>query len=275
MAIEQNVTPSNLKTESLSPIENEIPAYRAISPPAVVSVILGLLSILCFTHWFFLTCAAAAIVLGIFANRQIQRMPDVLTGRGLAQTGIGLGIVFAIASLTVSGVQDFIVLRSSKKFARAYVEALKKEPVEEAFWYHQPPDFRAGKAPAEVYKAVKDQIKQKQMFEMEFGDLLGLKRRLASTAGQDVHFGQIESIGFNGLIPYATVQIEVHGPKTAEFGEEEQFALAVLKGETKNRKNQWWVESLKFPYRPHTYVPAEKPVDDGHGHGGGGGGHAH
>ena len=74
-------------------IENEIPAYRAISPLAVLSLVLGLLSLLCFTDPSFLVVAALAVTAGLLADRKIQRMPDVLTGRRLAQAGVALGLL--------------------------------------------------------------------------------------------------------------------------------------------------------------------------------------
>ena len=54
VAIDPNVTRINPESNPASAIENEIPAYRAISPLAITSLILGALSILSFAHWFFL-----------------------------------------------------------------------------------------------------------------------------------------------------------------------------------------------------------------------------
>ena len=42
--------------------------------------------------------------------------------------------------------------------------------------------------------------------------------------------------------------------------------LLVLKGEDYKGQRHWWVESVLYPYQPSSYVPAAKPVDDGHGH---------
>ena len=46
MAIDPNATRTNPDSGPASAIENEIPAYRAISPLAITSLILGALSIL-------------------------------------------------------------------------------------------------------------------------------------------------------------------------------------------------------------------------------------
>ena len=85
-------------------IENEIPTYRAISARAIFSVAFGVLSGCGFAHWFFYTFAVLAIVFGIWAHLKIKQLPDILTGKGLANFGIGLGLVFGLASGTVSTV---------------------------------------------------------------------------------------------------------------------------------------------------------------------------
>ena len=71
MAIEQESTPdaAELKMLRRSAIENEIPTYRAVSTRAVFAAICGLVSILSFTHPFFYVFAAAAVVLGWWADR--------------------------------------------------------------------------------------------------------------------------------------------------------------------------------------------------------------
>src|SRR5262245_38867194 len=61
-----------------SPIENELPTYRAISNLAVFSVISGALASFSFADLTFLFFSVLAIVLGILAHRAIKRTPDVL-----------------------------------------------------------------------------------------------------------------------------------------------------------------------------------------------------
>lgn len=275
MAIDSNPTPSKPEMASASAIENELPTYRAISPHAVLSLILGVLSLLCFTHRFFLTFAAAAILLGLYADRRIRRLSDVLTGRGLAQAGIALGLIFGLASLTTAAVQDVVLLRESKKFARTYLAALKERPIEKALWYHQPPSFRKDKSPEEVAQAIRKSMPDPRMFEMETSELRALKARLASSPQEALDLVRIEKHGLQGLDAYAFALLEVHGPGGKADPEQEQFALVVLRGESKDRKYEWTVESLKFPYKPASFVPAERPVDGGQGHGGGGHAHAH
>ena len=73
MPIEPNLTQPTTETLPASAIENEIPTYRAISALAVFSLICGVLAVLSFAHGSFLISAAAAIVLGILADGQLDQ----------------------------------------------------------------------------------------------------------------------------------------------------------------------------------------------------------
>jgi hypothetical protein len=268
VAIDSNPSPPKPGWESVSAIENEFPTYRAISPQAVLSLVLGVVSIFCFMHWFFLVFAIGAILLGAFADRKIQAMPDVLTGRGLAQVGIALGLVFSLASLTVALVQDAIVLRSAQSFARMYQKTLQDKPIENAYWYHHAPPVRKTLSVEEAAKSLKKS--DPRMFEMSMGELIALKKRLDSSPKPELHFVKIEKHGLEGLNVVASALYEVHGTETTTSPDKEQFALVVLRGMPVNRRYEWTVENVRFPYKPDSYVLEEKPVDDGHGHGSGG-----
>src|SRR5262249_3478299 len=148
-------TTSMAEKSPVSAIENQIPTYRAISPEAVVSLICGVLAILSFAHWSFLICAVAAIVLGVRADRKIVRLSDVLTGRGLAQAGIALGLAFGLSAITLTVVQDWILARAASKFGRLYETVLAKGTLEDNLWYGQPPQARTGKTPEQIAKELR------------------------------------------------------------------------------------------------------------------------
>ena len=99
---------------------------------------------------------------------------------------------------------------------------------------------------------------------------LPLKKRLDSSPKEQIHFVEIENHGMEGLNAVASALYEIHGPGTTAYPEKEQFALVIYHGQPSNRRYEWTVESVKFPYKPNSYVPPEKPVDDGHGHAPGG-----
>ena len=92
MAFDPQAFPSEGRAAA---IENEIPTYRAISKLAVTSLLCGVFSVLTFADPAFLILVVLAIITGLWAQVRIRRMPDILTGSRLAQTGTALAVVFA------------------------------------------------------------------------------------------------------------------------------------------------------------------------------------
>ncbi len=267
MAVDPNFTPPTPDASRISVIENEIPAYRAVNPQAVLSLLLGLLGLLSFTNWFFLVFSVTAVLFGLYAERRIRRDPEIWTGLRLAQIGTVMGMVFGLAAVTISLVQGFVRAHEASKFANEYVEVLKTGTIEDAVWYTVAPKGREGKNPEELYKGMKGQLKDSQQFDMHFGGLLGIKRRITEDPKAEIHFDHLEAHGVEGLDRFATALIEVHSPKAKGTPEEEQHALLLLKSSPASGKSEWWVEETKFPYTPSSYVPQTKAPDDGHGHG--------
>jgi hypothetical protein len=255
-----------------SPIENELPAYRAISGWAVFSVLCGALAVFSFAHPFFYLFPLLSLAAGIWANLTIKRYPDILTGRRLANGGIALGLVFGLAAATIVTVQSFVRTREAKRFARTYEEALAAPSYAKALWYNIYPAQRKAKSEQDAlreFEAAKG--KERMAIDQKMGGFLKIRRRLAASPGQELRFVDIEGIGEDethggnlNLFAYAVYQIR--GPESTEFPEKEQFALAVFKGTPKGRQYEWWVDELFFPYKPKSYVAPEKAPDDGHGH---------
>jgi hypothetical protein len=270
VTIEPNVTPPSSDPFSRSAIENEIPAYRAVSPGAVTALILGVLAILSFVSWYFLPIAVLAVVVGFLADRKIQKLPDVFTGRGIAQAGLGLGLIFGLTSVAINTVQSAINTKNATAFAHTFEQVLAKGKFEEAIWWTQPPEARAKQTPEKLVAEMTATPQNAQMFEQKNGPLRLLKKRLEQP-GSALHFERLEATGVDGLNPYAAALYEVHSkPDEAEkkdAKETEEFALVYFKA-LKNKKGatEWWVEDFSFPAKPGGFVAPTKKVDDGHGH---------
>lgn len=266
MAVDQNVSSSAPETARAAAIDNEIPAYRAISPPAVVSLILGILGLLSFANWFFLIFAAGAVLLGVYADRKIRRDPEIWTGRTFAQLGTALGLVFGLAAVTVSLVQGLVRSQDATRFSRMYAEVLKKDSPEVAYWYTIQPASRDGKSAVELYDKAKKQARHPQEFEMMMGGASKLKKHADSLPGTDIHFVRLETHGIDGVHPFATALLEVHSPASKDTPASEEYALLYLKATSLRGKYHWWIEESKYPYQPSTFTVQPKAVDDGHGH---------
>jgi hypothetical protein len=255
-----------------SAIENELPTYRAISSRAVFSLICGILASFSFAHLDFLIFAILAVGLGIWANVAINRYPDILTGRRLANAGIALGLIFGLVASTYSAVQYFVLNHEAAKFARQYAEVFQTGTLGDLLWYRMHPESRKNTTPQ---KALQDyeqaKAKEKMMVDQSTAALQLLRKRLASSKDQTFHFVDIENQGVDEghgreLGYFATALFEVEGPGSKEFPDKTQYALAIFKGRSQGRHFEWWVEDVRFPYQRRSFTAPEKAVDDGHGH---------
>jgi len=253
-------------------IENELPTYRAISKRAIFSLVCGTLALFSFAHLYFLVFAILAVAAGTLANAAIKRHPDMLTGRRLANTGIVLGLVFGLVAFTYTTVQNLVLGWEAQKFGQSYAEVLKKGSLGDVLWHGIHPEQRKTKSPQDVLKEYETaQTKDRMMVDQRSGPILRLRKRLAASDDEHMHFVDIESQGMDeshgdAINYYALARFEVEGPGNKEFPEKQQYALAIFKGRPKGRHYEWWVEDVKFPYQPKSYVVTKKPADDGHGH---------
>jgi Domain of unknown function (DUF4190) len=255
-----------------SPIENELPTYRAICNRAIFSAICGILASFSFANLIFLIFAVLAVVLGVTANLAIKRRPDVLTGTRLANFGIALGLIFGLTVTTYTGIQNYILGREASKFALVYAKVLKDGSLGDALLYRDPQAAREKSTAAEREKEYHSmRAREKMMVEQKMAPLLNLRKAVAPKDAH-LHFVDIEAKGVDeeragGVYYYATALYEVEKPGASGTS---QYALALFKGQQKGRHFDWWVENVLYPYTPKSYHGAAKPIDDGHGHGPGG-----
>ncbi len=268
MAIDPQATMIPPDRGSEPVIDNEIPAYRAISPGSVFSLILGVGSVFCFTDLWFLVVAGAAVVFGLLALKRIRQYPEILTGSNFARAGIALGVAFGISSITREVVGGFMVDLDASRFANKYVEVLKNDPIAMAFWYQQNPDYRNERSPDAVFDEMKKAAgpSQAQVFTDKVGTVQKIKNRLANK-GEAVRFAKIESKAADGLTQYANALIEFDGPGSPEVPEKEQFGLLQMVKVKGQSSTDWVIKEVTFPYKPASAaVELPHKADDGHGH---------
>ena len=267
MATDTKPTPVLTGNLDIPVIENEIPAYRAISARAVGSLILGLCSVFCFTSLWFLLLVAASILFGWAAIRAIRRLPDIITGTGLAKTGIGLSVVFGITAITQVIVQDVMLAYEATQFTKMYVDVLKTQNVATAAWYLQSPEYRKERTPEVVVEEMKKQKNPSSgdVFASSTAEIRAILDRLKGP-NQEIHYGGIETKLVDGLTQYANVLVELDGPTTPEHPETEQFALLQIIKVPGGGSLDWKVREIKFPYKPASAALMTEKKDDGHGH---------
>ncbi len=259
---------TNLNAPTAAPaIENEFATYRAICPSAVVALILGVFSLLGFVSIYFLAVPVLAIVFGAFADRKIQRYPEILTGRGLAQAGIALGLVFGLTAVTVLTVQSMIRGRQGLAYARAYEKILRDGTFADAVWMAQSPQMRATSSPEEMMKQAKGSASTQSIFEERYHAINEIKRAINAKA--ELRFVRIEGHGDQDLTQYAGAVYAVHDHDAKGAEDPDRYILAVIKWDPRTTKGlNWWVPDVVFPYKEKTFIaPApDKKADDGHGH---------
>lgn len=267
MASDPNLAPSSPEKGPISIIENEIPAYRAISSAAVFSLLLGLGSVLSFTHLAFVALSVAAILVGVIAIRNIARRPDFLTGANLARVGIALGLVFGVSSVTSSVVQGVMISREASSFAAHYAEIIKNDPLSVALWYQQVPEVRRAKNPDQVVEDLKKATggPAGDVYETQAAPIRKIKARLAGK-DEDIHFDKIESKVTYGLTTYVNALLELHGPGSKDFPQKEEYALLRIRKDDGNARGEWTVEEIGYPYEAGSHVEKVEAPDDGHGH---------
>jgi len=137
-----------------SAIENELSTYRAISQLAIFSLICGVLALFSFAHLFFLAFAILAVVFGILANRAITRLPDMLTGRRLANAGMALGLVFGLISSTYTIVQSLVLTREAQQFGQKYRRFSRKGLWATSFGTLPTPSRERPRHPSRSYRSM-------------------------------------------------------------------------------------------------------------------------
>lgn len=270
--------PEAAETEAyVSPIENELPSYRAISPMAVGSLIFGLLSALAYADLKFTIAAVIAIGLGAIALLRIRKQPDVLTGAALAQVGLALGLIFGLSAATITYTQIFLLKQRAEAFVRQeVVPVLNERDLDGALWFRLNPDERRGLSGAQVRAKFADPGNPDPMaFEMSAGPVVTVAKLLEEHPEAQVAFGAIEQTEFTGITPtvLARLEIQQYEPESVQNDLErvERTSIGILlKSQGGAQNESWWVDDYVYPYKPESYEPKVPSIEEEHGHG-----HAH
>ena len=265
MSTHPQVSAVNTETATKSVIENELPAYRAVSARAVVCLVLGFLSVLCFTSQWFLILAGVAVLTGVLATRGIDRMPDILTGKPIAHVGISLALIFSLSAVTFSTVTYYLRANQARVFAMKMQDVLYRGTLEDAIFYFQAAANRKDSTPQKMAEKMPKTGPEAQAMEMQFAPVKELRKALGSKDA-DFHFEEIEMVADDGASIYASAVYEVHAPNAPAPLPKEGYASILLKGSKVKGKYEWLISEARYPYKREGYVIAPKPTDDGHGH---------
>jgi hypothetical protein len=111
----------------------ETTEYRSLSVTALVALLFGLASPLCFGHILLFLIPLVGIVLSLLALRQIAASDGALAGRGAALAGLVLCIGFGVAPFTRALVLRTTRTSQAEAFGRRWMESLAAGETEHAF----------------------------------------------------------------------------------------------------------------------------------------------
>ena len=233
-----------------------MPAYRAISPLAVVALVLGVLSVLSFASWYFLTLAVAAVVARLPGRSQDPGVPGRPDG---PRAGAGGG----------RARPDLRPDRGDGHHRPGHApgppgqgvrpdlrEVLNKGDLPLAVWYGQPPEVRAS-------------FKPRRPLQADDGSRPEHRWRSRSTTGRPatsikaltepkaaIHFVRVESHGEQDLTQFAGLVYDVHTPggrKTRPSATARRWSFSRARCRRKGGY-AWWVSESVFPYKAKTFV---------------------
>lgn len=116
--------------------------YRSLSSSAVVGLILGLLSPLAFWHQVLWALPVAGTAVCAVALARIRRAPDAWTGRGMAQSGLGLSLLFGAAAPAQYAFQEYRLVSTAQAAADRWFAYLRADDPANADYMGQPPSNR-------------------------------------------------------------------------------------------------------------------------------------
>lgn len=98
--------------------------YRALSLLALVALVLGLLSPVCWAAPFLLIVPAAAVAAALVALAGIQRAEGRLTGAALARVGMTIALISAAAAVVRGPVRAALIERQLLPLAQEFVDRI-------------------------------------------------------------------------------------------------------------------------------------------------------
>ncbi len=106
--------------------------YSQFTPTAVVSLLLGMASLLALIEPLFFIVPAAAIGLALLALGKIRQSDGALTGAGLAHAGLALATICLVAALVRSEVRDRMLREQAGAAAQRWLQLMTGGNVEVA-----------------------------------------------------------------------------------------------------------------------------------------------
>jgi hypothetical protein len=248
---------SDANSSSATIAYNELGSYRSLSTLAVLSFVLGLLSLLSFapTRIFLFLFPPAAVVLGLLALRQISTAPEVYTGLRLAKLGLGLALVSAVGSAGAKYMESSRIGNHGRIIADRFINKLKARDTEGAFWLKFPREGRAGYVGKNSDEIPGELLQQYGSFRAE---ATPVSESLANGEAT-VEFEAIEHTTTENGMEFAAVVYKYRSPKE----DTRILVLATSYLVQDSHERSWYIREHKIGYTPNSFMQSKTT---GHSH---------
>ncbi|MCA9247267.1 MAG: DUF4190 domain-containing protein [Planctomycetales bacterium] len=122
--------------------EETLAEYKTLSVPAVIALILGLLSPIAWIGPVLWIVPGAGIALAVLALRSIARRPASLTGRKTAIVGLALSLLFGSATLSRAASRTWWLRSEARQVAAQWIDLLATDQPARAHRWTLPPEKR-------------------------------------------------------------------------------------------------------------------------------------
>ncbi len=224
----------------------QVVEYRTFSVLAIIGLILGLASPLCFGAVLLMVIPLVGIAVAILALRQIAASDGALAGRWAAVTGLILCVVFVLAPVTRVLVLRAMRTRQADQFAREWIDLMLNGKTDRGFRLtldstRPPRSPESGEPPPKItpYEAFKE---------------LPVAKALVA-AGADAEIRPKGNVSYDSKSfyqVYVRQQYEI-APKSATGGDAHPVELSLLVERAKlpgEERARWLVLSLEDANKP-------------------------
>ncbi|MEX0939502.1 MAG: hypothetical protein WDZ59_16685 [Pirellulales bacterium] len=227
-------------------------AYRALSPWAILALLLGLASPLALMGPVLRTVPLLGVIVAILALRQIATGEGRIAGRGAAVLGLALSLLFGSAAISQALSRTFWIDQQSRELSRAWIDFLLDGQPQMA---HQLTKYPSERVPLDdmlwtYYRRTPAEAGELRAFVSQ--PLVHALLELADKA--TVRHWEMESIvdhrGKEYVVQIYTVTYEDRGQRTTFFAR--VFASRRIDPETE--QIEWRIEAddSKAGIRPHS-----------------------
>ncbi|HEX4412497.1 MAG TPA: hypothetical protein VH107_02640 [Lacipirellulaceae bacterium] len=228
--------------------------YRTLSVPAILSLVLGLASPLCFGAPLLFVIPIAGIAISLFALIRIDSSGGSLAGRPAAVVGLVLSIAMVVAPTTRAYVLEHVRTKQAIEFADSWLNDVVSGQTEKAFKLTNdslkgtpPPDpAHQSEKPADPYDTFRAQPLIKALLAL----------------GADA---QIQRVGVSGYDPHSFEQVfvqtryEVKPVGSKPGAAPVTIVLTLQHGRlAREGRSRWMVYAFDDGSKP-TSIPAPSP----------------